>query len=167
MPQETTPQPSEPQGRRPEGATRRSVVRGVAVGGLALPLLAACGSTSDESGEAPRAAGPSPSAQGSDGSAGGGSQPLTTTGKVPEGGGEILQQARLVVTQPSHGEFKCFSAVCTHAGCLVGSVQNGAIICPCHGSRFSVKDGSVLNGPASRPLPAYKITVKGTKIIRS
>ena len=91
---------------------------------------------------------------------------LTTTAKVPQGGGEILPKAQVVVTQPSHGQFKCFSAICTHAGCLVGTVQNGAIICPCHGSQFSVKDGSVINGPATQPLPEYKITVKGTRIVR-
>jgi len=178
MPQDRTPQPPT-QDPQPEGTTRRSLVRGVAVGGLALPLLAACGSGSGPSAAGAQAAGPRKSAgptgpgtagpgdAGSGGGGGGGAHALTTTAKVPEGGGEVLPRAKVVVTQPRKGDFKCFSAVCTHAGCLVGGVQGGAIICPCHGSRFSVKDGSVLSGPATRPLPEYKITVKGTRIDRA
>jgi Rieske Fe-S protein len=83
---------------------------------------------------------------------------------VPVGGGAIFQAAKVVVTQPTAGNYKCFSAVCTHQGCLVGSVASGAIMCPCHGSSFSIKDGSVITGPASAPLPAQKVTVSGGTI---
>lgn len=164
----------EPDQHRP--TSRRSLVRGIAVGGLALPLLAACGEDSDSSSASgsglPKSnGGPNGARSANDSqtqaahtSSG---HALTTTAKVPEGGGEILPKAKVVVTQPRKGDFKCFSAICTHAGCLVGGVQGGAIICPCHGSRFSVKDGSVLSGPASRPLPEYKIKVHGSKITRA
>ncbi len=155
------PMPTSPSTPQPD-ATRRSLVRGVAVGGLALPLLAACGGGSSNQGS-----GNGGSSNG--GAAGGGQsgQKLTSTAKVPEGGGEILQGAQVVVTQPTADDYKCFSAICTHQGCLVGSIQDGAIICPCHGSAFSVKDGSVLQGPAAQPLPRYKITVKGSTIRRA
>ena len=89
---------------------------------------------------------------------------LTTTAKVPVGGGEILPGPKVVVTQPTAGSFKAFTAVCTHQGCTVGSISNGAIHCPCHGSAFSIKDGSVINGPATRPLAAIAIKVAGTSI---
>jgi Rieske Fe-S protein len=46
----------------------------------------------------------------------------------------------------------------------VGSVANGVIVCPCHNSHFSAEDGSVKQGPATRPLPAAKITVAGDEI---
>ena len=65
----------------------------------------------------------------------------------------------MVVTQPSAGEFKAFSATCTHEGCLVSDVSGGLIRCPCHGSLYSVVDGAVRGGPAPRPLPAEKIKV--------
>ena len=91
-------------------------------------------------------------------------QQLTTTGAVPVGGGTVFKDQKVVVTQPAKGDFKAFSAVCTHQGCLVDKVANGTIDCPCHGSRFSVEDGAVKNGPATRPLPAENITVTGNSI---
>jgi Rieske Fe-S protein len=72
--------------------------------------------------------------------------------------------AKVVVTQPATGQFKGFSAVCTHLQCVVDQVADGTIDCPCHGSKYSVKDGSVVNGPAPKPLAAQPITVSGEKI---
>ncbi len=70
----------------------------------------------------------------------------------------------MVVTQPSAGEFKAFSATCTHQGCAVKSVSDGVINCPCHNSNFSIADGSVQSGPATKPLPSVAITVSGDSI---
>jgi Rieske Fe-S protein len=89
---------------------------------------------------------------------------LATTSDIPVGGGKVLPDAAIVITQPTAGEFKAFSATCTHQGCTVGDVTNGVIDCPCHGSEFKVTDGSVVKGPATKPLPAMQITVKGTAI---
>ncbi|MER7761480.1 Rieske (2Fe-2S) protein [Streptomyces sp. NPDC097619] len=69
-----------------------------------------------------------------------------------------------MVTQPVAGEFKAFSAVCTHSGCTVSKVANGTIDCPCHGSRFAVADAAVVAGPAPRPLPEKRITVTGGEV---
>ena len=91
---------------------------------------------------------------------------LTTTAKVPVGGGTIITGKNVVVTQPAAGTFKGFSAVCTHQGCIVATVANGTIDCPCHGSKFSIKDGSVVNGPATSPLPPVNIAVQGTSIVQ-
>ncbi|MEZ5191458.1 MAG: Rieske (2Fe-2S) protein [Nocardioides sp.] len=79
------------------------------------------------------------------------------------GGGLIVAAQKVVVTQPTEGEFKAFSAVCTHAGCLVSSVSD-TINCVCHGSAFSIADGSVVSPPATKPLPAAAITVDGVSI---
>jgi Rieske Fe-S protein len=89
---------------------------------------------------------------------------LGSTGDIPVGGGKIFDTQLVVVTQPAAGQFKCFSAICTHQGCTVGTVQGGTINCPCHGSRYNIKDGSVVNGPAPKPLPAKQITVSGGQI---
>ena len=95
-----------------------------------------------------------------------GGQELAKTSEIPVGGGKIFKDQKIVVTQPKKDEFKAFSAICTHQGCTVGTVANGTIDCPCHGSKFSVKDGSVVNGPAPSPLPPVAITVQGTAIIK-
>ena len=70
---------------------------------------------------------------------------------IPVGGGVIIDEPAVVITQPAEGEVKAFTAICTHQGCLVSEVVDNEIICPCHGSRFSAVDGSVTSGPAPPP----------------
>ena len=105
-----------------------------------------------------------PPAPAQPGGAGGGGAKLAATADVPVGGGVILADAQLVITQPKAGTFKAFSAICTHQGCTVSSVENGTINCPCHGSEFAIADGSVVAGPAPKPLPAQSIKVSGGSI---
>jgi len=138
---------------------RRTVLRttaiGVAVAGVGV-TAAACSSsnTAAQTSTAQTAAAAST-----------GSATIATTSQVPVGGGYIDQDAKIVVTQPSAGEYKAFTAVCTHAGCTVGSVSNNVILCPCHGSEYSAKDGSVLKGPAPQALAAETIKVTGSNIV--
>jgi Rieske Fe-S protein len=80
------------------------------------------------------------------------------------GGGVILEDADYVITQPSKGEFKAFSKICTHQGCPVTEVTGDSIVCKCHGSRFSIEDGSVTNPPANKPLAESGTTVSGGKV---
>ena len=70
----------------------------------------------------------------------------------------------IVITQPTAGDFKGFSATCTHAGCTVNEVVDGTINCPCHGSKFNL-DGSVANGPATKPLASEAVSVQGNSIV--
>ena len=112
---------------------------------------------------------PAPPASGSGAAGSGAGAPaaLASTSDVPVGGGKILADKKIVITQPKSGEFRGFSAVCTHAGCIVGTVSGGTINCPCHGSRFSITNGSVVNGPAPSPLPPVGIKVQGTSIVQA
>ena len=112
-------------------------------------------------------AAPPASGSGAAGSGAAGPAALASTSDVPVGGGKILADKKIVITQPKSGEFHGFSAVCTHAGCIVGTVSGGTINCPCHGSRFSITNGSVVNGPAPSPLPPVGIKVQGTSIIQA
>ena len=79
----------------------------------------------------------------------------------------ILEGKRIVVTQPTEGDFKAFTAVCTHQSCLVSSVKDGTISCPCHGSAYSAADGSVKNGPATRALREIAVTVEGGEVVEA
>jgi Rieske Fe-S protein len=92
---------------------------------------------------------------------------LALTSDVPVGGGKILADKKIVITQPRAGSFEAFSAVCTHLGCTVSSVSGGTINCPCHGSKFSVTNGSVVAGPAPSPLAPVGIKVQGTSIVQA
>ncbi|MES9522366.1 Rieske (2Fe-2S) protein [Streptomyces capoamus] len=147
------------------GPARRTVVAAAGAAGLAAALTA-CGSGDDSSDTGSGTGGSTGSAQsgGSAGSAQGGGAALARTADIPEGGGKIFKDQGVVVTQPTAGTYKAFSAKCTHRGCSVGSVANGVILCPCHNSEFSVTDGSVKKGPATQALPAAKITVSGDEI---
>ena len=89
-------------------------------------------------------------------------KPIAKTSDVPVGSGVIVDD--VVVTQPSAGVFKGFSATCTHLGCTVSTVADGTINCPCHGSKFNL-DGSVAQGPAARPLDTKNISVQGDSIV--
>ncbi|MFJ8625250.1 Rieske (2Fe-2S) protein [Kitasatospora sp. NPDC093550] len=103
----------------------------------------------------------SASSSGSSGSSAKGPVDLGPASAVPEGGGTVFRDQKIVVTQPTAGQYKAFSAKCTHAGCIVDQVKNQQIQCPCHGSRFGIADGAVQDGPAPSPLPAYTVTVDG------
>lgn len=129
--------------------SRRIVFQGMGALGTAA-ALAACGSDGgDDSGDAP-----DPGA-GTD---------LAAASEVPVGGGLVLTDQQIVITQPTEGDFKAFSAVCTHQKCTVADVDE-SINCTCHGSRFSVQDGSVESGPAPSALEAIDITVEGDRIV--
>ncbi|MEU9012551.1 Rieske (2Fe-2S) protein [Streptomyces sp. NPDC048479] len=134
---------------------RRTVVAAVGGAGLAVALTA-CGG-SDDGGQT---VGEKPAGGEAGGDVAG--KVLAKTTDIPEGGGKVIGD--VVVTQPKPGEFKAFSSKCTHQGCAVKDVSNGAIHCPCHGSQFDAADGSVKTGPATSPLPAASITVDGGSI---
>ena len=136
-----------------ESTDRRTVLRGVAIVGAGAALTA-CGSKSSSDANSPA---DTPSDSGSTSNSSGG----TTVGKasdVPVGSGKIFPDQKVVVTQLTAGDFKAYSAVCTHQGCIVSSIDKSKIHCACHGSAYSIKDGSVVGGPAPAPLPAEKIT---------
>jgi len=92
---------------------------------------------------------------------------LASTADIPVGGGKVLADKKIVITQPQAGSFDAFTAVCTHQGCIVGSVTGGTINCPCHGSKFNITNGSVVNGPAASPLAPVGIKVQGTSIVQA
>jgi nitrite reductase/ring-hydroxylating ferredoxin subunit len=79
----------------------------------------------------------------------------------------VFSDAKVVVTQPTAGQYKGFSAVCTHQGNPIGSVEGGQIICPFHNSHFSISDGSPVSGPAQTALPAVNVKVEGSNIVQS
>jgi Rieske Fe-S protein len=148
-----TPQESE--------VSRRAVVAGTGVLAAAA-TLAACSNYGNSAPSAPQAS-REPAASAAPGAPPAG-QPLASTADILVGGGKVFASQRVVVTQPAQGTFKAFSAVCTHQGCTVNKVAGGTINCPCHGSKYGIKDGSVIHGPAPRPLEERQITVSGTTI---
>lgn len=143
------------------GIGRRPLLGGAAAAVLGVPLLAACGgSTTSTASSAAAAAGSAAS------SAGAAASGLIKAADVPVGSGKILTDAKVVVTQPTAGTYKVLSAICTHQGCVVSSIDNGSIVCGCHGSTYSL-NGDVTKGPATQPLAAKSATVQNGMVVAS
>jgi nitrite reductase/ring-hydroxylating ferredoxin subunit len=55
---------------------------------------------------------------------------------------------------------------CTHLGCSLseGELEGDEVTCPCHGSRFRVTDGEVLEGPAATPLRQFDVDVRDADV---
>jgi nitrite reductase/ring-hydroxylating ferredoxin subunit len=143
--------------------TRRSVLTGAA-GVTAAVALSACNKKEPE-----------------DGANGVAGQPGTATSKAPDtatkpagaiaaatdiqvGGGKIFAEQKVVVTQPTAGNFKGFDITCTHQGCPVSKIEGANIVCECHQSAYKIADGSVARGPATRPLVPKSVKVENGQI---
>ena len=128
--------------------TRRVVFHGLSAIGVAV-ALAGCAGADDDSGSEPPGSG----------------TPLASLDEVPVGGGLILRDQKVVITQVTEGVFTAYSAVCTHAGNTVTSVEGGLILCSFHGSSYSAETGAVEDGPAPSALAEVAITVEGDQIL--
>lgn len=140
--------------------SRRQVLSATALGAAGVALTA-CSSGDTTEPDAPSAqtpAGPAPAESGS---------ALVATADVPVDSGVIVDagQTKVVVTQPTEGEFVGLSAVCPHQNCLVNAVEGTTITCPCHGSQFSITDGAVIQGPATTGLTPVAVTVDGDQVV--
>jgi Rieske Fe-S protein len=157
--------------------SRRIVFQGLSALGVAA-VLAGCGGEESQprtTEPSPTDASPSPSKPSKSGPGKPLKDPkdvndpdaLATTDEIPVGGGIILTDVRIVITQPSRGEFKAFSAVCKHQGQTVGKVADNTITCLFHGSQYDAATGDVTTGPATTGLDPVRIRVKGQSILRA
>ena len=134
--------------------SRRSLLRSLAaLPGLVLApgVLVACGA--DEPGAAPSSESAS--------SAG------VPASDVPVGQARVVDSdgQRIVVAQPTEGEFVAFSAKCTHEGTPVAAGEGLVLTCPNHGSQFDATDGSATRGPATTALASVDVTVDGDRLV--
>ncbi len=64
------------------------------------------------------------------------------------------------------GKLYAIGDVCTHQGCVLsnGTLNGETVECPCHGSKFNVKTGSKVRGPATNPEPTFETKTEGNRI---
>lgn len=174
------------------GTSRRALLRGAGLAAVAVGVgagVAGCAPGASEGGASPSPDASTPAGSTSpESSPSGGSSPsgenspsgedspggeaseappdgiVVAAADVPEGGGVVIQE-KYVVTQPSAGQFKAFSAICTHQGCPVQKVENAQIVCPCHASHFAIDSGDPVSGPAKSPLPPVEFTKSGDNLV--
>ncbi|MGW0363541.1 Rieske (2Fe-2S) protein [Streptomyces sp. NPDC002990] len=137
----------------PRPAARRTVLKGAALAGAAgaAGTLTACSTETNSGGGTPA----TPTAP----------VELGDAAAVPVGGAKLFRERKLIVSCAAEGQYKAFSAQCTHAGCVLDKIVEGEGNCPCHGSRFDVTTGQVLRGPATDALPAVPVRAEGGKLI--
>lgn len=73
---------------------------------------------------------------------------------------------RAILVSSIDGKFYAIGDKCTHRGCSLskGRMEGEVVTCPCHGSRFNLKTGAVVRGPAEAPEASYPVTVEGDGI---
>jgi Rieske Fe-S protein len=148
----------------PYGANEAGAVPGQAPGAMPTsPAMATSGSMSSPGGA--MQASPAPSHTAADKGAKAAGTVLGAASEIPVGGGMIYKAAKVVVTQPARGQYKAFSAVCTHVGCIMSEVANGTIDCPCHGGQYKITNGAVVAGPPPSPLPARRVKIVNGQVV--
>lgn len=138
---------------------RRTLLTGAAAT-CGTGLLAACGGGTEQ------AAAPSAATSSAASSAPGLRVTLGQLADIPVGGAISVSApggAKVLLTQPTAGEVKAFSAVCPHEGCSAAP-EGDHLACPCHGSEFAL-DGSLRRGPARTGLTAYAVRVFDGQIL--
>ena len=96
--------------------------------------------------------------------------PVAGVGEIPVGGVKLFQYPRegeqCILVRIERDAYVAYSQKCTHLSCAVFySQETGDLVCPCHEGHFSVPDGSVLQGPPTRPLPAVQLERRGDQLV--
>jgi len=91
-------------------------------------------------------------------------------GELPVGGVKLFQYPhegeQCILVRIAEDSYAAYSQKCTHLSCAVYySQESRDLVCPCHEGHFSVRDGSVLQGPPTRPLPSVKLERRGDELI--
>jgi Rieske Fe-S protein len=96
--------------------------------------------------------------------------PVAKLGEIPVGGVKLFQYpqagAQCILVRTGEDAYAAYSQKCTHLSCSVFySPESRDLVCPCHEGHFSIQDGSVLQGPPTRPLPAVTLERRGDQLI--
>ena len=162
---ETPHLPDEPGGAQPD---RRAVLRGISAMGLAafavpLALDSNAAAVTDDP-KPPKKKGKAKAAK----LAKANNTPMATTAEIPVNSGMLFEVDEYIITQPKPGKYVGFDSLCTHEGCPVDVFDTpGEMNCSCHDSHFKISDGSVISGPAKKPMPKKPIIVEGNNIYRA
>jgi Rieske Fe-S protein len=95
---------------------------------------------------------------------------IAKAGEIPIGGVKLFQYPRpgeqCILIRTAEDAYVAYSQKCTHLSCAVFySRAHDRLECPCHQGYFSVKDGSVLQGPPTRPLPRVVLERSGEELV--
>jgi len=97
-------------------------------------------------------------------------QPVAQLGEIPVGGVKLFtypsEEDHCILVRTGESEYVSYSQKCTHLSCAVYYSQvSDQLECPCHQGFFSIRDGSVLQGPPTRPLPRVVLEKRGEQLV--
>ncbi len=95
---------------------------------------------------------------------------VAKAGEIPVGGVKLFQYPtpgeQCILIRTAEDAYVAYSQKCTHLSCAVFySRAHDRLECPCHQGYFSVNDGSVLQGPPTRPLARVILERSGQELI--
>lgn len=95
---------------------------------------------------------------------------IARTGEIPVGGVKLFDypgpRDQCILVRTADDSYVAYSQKCTHLSCSVFySSANRRLECPCHQGYFSIEDGSVLQGPPTRPLPKVILERRGPELV--
>ena len=95
---------------------------------------------------------------------------VAKAGEMPVGAVKLFQYPKpgeqCIMIRTAENAYVAYSQKCTHLSCAVFySREEDRLECPCHQGFFSIKDGSVLQGPPTRPLPRVILERNGDELI--
>jgi len=97
-------------------------------------------------------------------------QTVARVGEIPVGGVKLFtyptKDDHCILVRIAENKHVSYSQKCTHLSCAVYySQESNRLECPCHKGFFSIADGSVLEGPPSRPLPKILLEKRGDELV--
>lgn len=78
--------------------------------------------------------------------------------------GSAIMVDKVIFAQPTEGEFKAYSQTCPHQGSLITKIDGMTATCTSHFTSYNLVDGSVIDGPGTKPLTEYSVESDGTTV---
>ena len=94
--------------------------------------------------------------------------PVMRADELPEGQMRCARVGEVnVLLVKQHGRIHAMANTCAHLGGPLneGTLEDGSVVCPWHGSRYALEDGSILDGPSAHPQISYDTRVSETGMI--
>ena len=96
-----------------------------------------------------------------------GFEKVAETSEIPVGAIKMVKVAGVdVMVANLAGKLYAIGNKCTHVGGPLseGELTGSVVECPWHGSKFDVKTGAVLAGPAQKPEPTFQVRVENSAV---
>jgi Rieske Fe-S protein len=95
---------------------------------------------------------------------------IAQAGEIPVGDVKLFEYPgpgdQCIMVRTAEDHYAAYSQKCTHLSCAVYyQADKSQLICPCHNGVFSIKDGSVIQGPPPRPLPRVVLERRGSDLV--